>query len=129
MVIIAIRTVTGLNRPITAASLIFVMVTITVSIAVGRVILNVFTMNDRFYTTYATIPLQLFAELETFFAAIVSCLPGLRVLIRQRREADNPPYVENTVIVPDHEMSDMSDSTRYGLPQGPICRGLTTSPV
>ena len=87
--------------------MIFIMTAITVSIALGRLILNVMTMQFVFYSTYATIPLQLLAELETFFAAIVACLPGLRVLIRQRRAAEHmvPPFVENTVVVPDHEMA------------------------
>ncbi|KAI5842843.1 hypothetical protein BZA05DRAFT_411626 [Tricharina praecox] len=113
LVLIACKTVTALHRPISAASLLFIMVAITVSVAIGRLILNILTMNVMFYSDHATIPLQLLAELETFFAAIVSCLPGLRVLLRSSGNQQEEEFVENEVIVPSHEMLDIRDSTRF----------------
>jgi hypothetical protein len=108
--------VLALHRPISAASIVFVMVSVTISVSIGRLILNGFTMNDTFYSTNMTIPLQLLAELETFFAAIVSCLPGLRVLLRKHQE-ENEVYNtrENTVVaVPeiDPEMEELGDESR-----------------
>ncbi|KAA8904179.1 hypothetical protein FN846DRAFT_953166 [Sphaerosporella brunnea] len=118
LVIVAGKTVTALHKPLSAASVVFVMVSVTISVAVGRLILNGLTMNIHFYSTHATIPLELLAELETFFAAIVSCLPGLRVLLRTRRAEGPETYVQNitataAVVVPDPEMVDLRSSTRF----------------
>ena len=105
MVTVACKTVTALNRPVSAASLAFIMVTITISVAVGRLILNVLTVGSQLYSAYATIPLQLLTELETFFAAVVNCLPSLRVFLRTKggrgREA---LFGGDFVMTPDYEM-------------------------
>ncbi|KAF8243639.1 hypothetical protein K440DRAFT_611841 [Wilcoxina mikolae CBS 423.85] len=86
LVVIAYKTVTALHRPISAASLVFIMVATTILIALARLVLNAITKHITFYSAHATIPLELLAELETFCAAIVSCIPGLRVLVRSWNE-------------------------------------------
>jgi hypothetical protein len=114
LVLVACKTVLALHKPISAASIIFVMVSVTISVAIARLIINGFTMHDTFYSTHLTIPLQLLAELETFFAAIVSCLPGLRVLLRKHQEEREvyTPQQNTVVVVPDPEMEELGDSSR-----------------
>jgi hypothetical protein len=102
LVTIGCRTVISLNRPISAASLIVVMVFITISVAISRLVLNAVNMHLAEYSSHGTIPLQLLAEMEVFVASVISCLPGLRVYFRERRlrDARSPQTApENTVIV------------------------------
>ncbi|KAI5787938.1 hypothetical protein FPQ18DRAFT_68148 [Pyronema domesticum] len=102
LVTIGCRTVISLNRPISAASLIVIMVFITISVAISRLVLNAVNMHLAEYSSHGTIPLQLLAEMEVFVASVISCLPGLRVYFRERRlrDARSPQTVpENTVIV------------------------------
>jgi hypothetical protein len=63
------------------------MALVTVAIALGRVLIC--TLNFRYteqYTHYLTIPSQMLIELEAYASVVVSCLPGLRVLIRTRKQ-------------------------------------------
>lgn len=107
MVTVACKTVTALGRPVSAASLVFVMVTITISVAVGRLILNVLTMGSQLYSAYATIPLQLLTELETFFAAVVNCLPGLRVFLRTKGGRGRETFFGGDFVMAlDHELDE-----------------------
>ncbi|KAI5814541.1 hypothetical protein BZA77DRAFT_318556 [Pyronema omphalodes] len=89
LVTIGCRTVISLNRPIAAASLIVVMILITISVAVSRLAINAVNMHLPEYSSSATIPLQLLAEMEVFVASVISCLPGLRVYLRERRLKDD----------------------------------------
>jgi hypothetical protein len=76
-----------MHRPIAVASPVFVMALVTVVIAICRVLICI--LNPKYteqYSSQLTIPFQMLIELEVYASVVVSCLPGLRVLIRTRKQ-------------------------------------------
>jgi hypothetical protein len=75
------------------ASLLLLMVVITVTIASARValvVLQVVPQKDVFVARFSDkldIPSTLLSDFEIFFGAIVSCFPGLRAWRRYRTDA------------------------------------------
>lgn len=84
--LIAFQTVRSFRLPLRAVLFPCCLISVGILVAFGRLALIIITRNAPSYTTYATIPFELFAELETFLSVFVACIPGLRVFMRRRQE-------------------------------------------
>lgn len=79
------------------------MVALTLLVATARLVFVVLTNGAPFYAVKLSVPFQFLSEAETFFAAMVSCLPGVRAWLRLRRSVtvglhgpSGSPNVEST---------------------------------
>ncbi|TGZ77227.1 hypothetical protein EX30DRAFT_209210 [Ascodesmis nigricans] len=86
LIAIAYQTVHSFRLPLRAVLFPCALISVGVLVAFGRLALIILTRNAPNYTTFATIPFELFAELETFISVFVACIPGLRVFVRRRQE-------------------------------------------